>query len=215
MAVQSPAQPGFLTTILHINNLHCSSCLSCIQAVLGALRPEPLSIAADYITHELTVIHSPKQSGAEISRALEDAAFEVRNVQTSDQYGQIVFERDGRGSTESQAQTLNQPVPAVPSSPARSSQSPGINEELNEKHMEYCYTCQSLNEKETCNDFVVSIHEPQSFTASLSIRSMTCAACILSITEGVQQLECLKDVSVSLLTNSATIVFNGPKTTLT
>ncbi|OXV05776.1 hypothetical protein Egran_06456 [Elaphomyces granulatus] len=40
---------------------------------------------------------------------------------------------------------------------------------------------------------------------------MTCAACILSINEGVQELEFLEDVSVSLLTNSASVTFVGPK----
>ncbi|KAJ4330988.1 hypothetical protein N0V87_009522 [Didymella glomerata] len=40
---------------------------------------------------------------------------------------------------------------------------------------------------------------------------MTCAACILSINEGVQELKFLEDVSVSLLTNSATVTFAGPK----
>ena len=57
----------------------------------------------------------------------------------------------------------------------------------------------------------MAIPEVQKFTATLSIAGMTCAACILSIDEGVQELEFLEDVSVSLLTNSATVTFAGPK----
>lgn len=60
-------------------------------------------------------------------------------------------------------------------------------------------------------DFVLAIPEVQKFTATFSIAGMTCAACILSINEGVQDLQFLEDVSVSLLTNSATVTFVGPK----
>jgi Cu+-exporting ATPase len=62
-------------------------------------------------------------------------------------------------------------------------------------------------------DSVLAISEPkaQKFTATLSITGMTCAACILAIKEGVQELSSLEHVSVSLITNSATIVFAGPK----
>ena len=74
--------------------------------------------------------------------------------------------------------------------------------------MEHCVTCRGLNEKEKISkDFIVSIPEPKHFTATLSIAGMICAACILSITEGVQQLEFLEDISVSLLTNSAIVRF--------
>jgi heavy metal translocating P-type ATPase len=60
-------------------------------------------------------------------------------------------------------------------------------------------------------DVVLDIPDGQKFSASLSIAGMTCAACILSINEGVQDLSFLEDVSVSLLTNSATVVFAGLK----
>ena len=60
-------------------------------------------------------------------------------------------------------------------------------------------------------DVIVTVPEVQKFLAALSITGMTCAACILSINEGVQELQFLEDVSVSLLTNSATVTFAGPK----
>src|SRR5258708_16740087 len=78
--------------------------------------------------------------------------------------------------------------------------------------MEHCVACQKSNEKvELSEDVIVTIPEAQKFTASLSITGMTCAACILSINEGVQELKFLEDVSVSLLTNSATITFASSK----
>jgi Cu+-exporting ATPase len=67
-------------------------------------------------------------------------------------------------------------------------------------------------EKKVSEDVVLTIPDAQIFKATLSIQGMTCAACILSINEGVEDIPCLQDVSVSLLTNSATVVFAGPKT---
>ena len=59
------------------------------------------------------------------------------------------------------------------------------NHQRSEKHMEHCVACQKSNEKvEMSKDFIVSIPEAQKFTATLSIAGMTCAACILSISEG-------------------------------
>jgi Cu+-exporting ATPase len=58
---------------------------------------------------------------------------------------------------------------------------------------------------------IVALPEAQKFTATLSIAGMTCAACILAIDEGARQLPFLEDVSVSLLTNSAIVVFTGQK----
>ena len=60
-------------------------------------------------------------------------------------------------------------------------------------------------------DVITTIPDAHKFTAALSIAGMTCAACILSINKGVQELKFLEDVSVSLLTNSATVTFVGPK----
>ncbi|KAJ5551010.1 hypothetical protein N7461_005708 [Penicillium sp. DV-2018c] len=49
------------------------------------------------------------------------------------------------------------------------------------------------------------------FTAHISIGGMTCASCANSITGQIQQLESVKDITVNLLTNSATVVFVGPR----
>jgi heavy metal translocating P-type ATPase len=60
-------------------------------------------------------------------------------------------------------------------------------------------------------DVVVTIPEAHKFAATLSISGMTCAACILSIKEGVEGLKFLEDINVSLLTHSASVAFAGPK----
>lgn len=49
------------------------------------------------------------------------------------------------------------------------------------------------------------------YNAQISIGGMTCASCVNSITAAVQDLDFVKDVTVNLLTNSATLVFTGPR----
>lgn len=52
------------------------------------------------------------------------------------------------------------------------------------------------------------------FNARISIGGMSCAACVNSITSAIQELECVKDVTVNLLTNSATLIYFGPRENL-
>lgn len=189
-----------VTTTILINNIHCASCLSYIQEVLSTLQPAPLSISANYVSHEVTIVHSPKHSANDIFRALSVAAFEVQSVRTEDEFGHIIYEQD---IGQAQQEWLEQ---------AAQSLLGDANGHPNEKHIEHCVACQKSNEKvEISGDVVVTIPEVRKFTATLSIAGMTCAACILSINEGVQELQFLEDVSVSLLTNSATVTFAGPK----
>lgn len=83
-----------VTTTLLINNIHCASCLSYIQEVLSTLKPAPLSITANYVSHEVVIIHFAEQSANNISQALSDAAFEVQSVRTEDGFGCIIYEQD-------------------------------------------------------------------------------------------------------------------------
>lgn len=206
---------GQVTTTLLINNIHCASCLSYIQEVLSAL--PPLSITANYVSHEVVVIHFPEHSANDISRALSDAAFEVQSVRTEDEFGHIIYEREEVHAheewLEQAAQTLSKQASTL--SWHQTTAHPRLASDANhrpEKHMAHCVTCQKSNEKvEISGDVIVTIPEVQNFTATLSIDGMTCAACILTINEGVQELKFLEDISVSLLTNSATVTFAGPK----
>ena len=139
-------------------------------------------------------------------------------MRTKDEFGLIIDDRDEVPAhpewLEHAAQTLNNQASTL--SWRQTTAHPGFigstNHQPNEKHIEHCVSCQKSNGKvEISEDFVVAIPKVQKFTGTLSIAGMTCAACILSINEGVQELQFLEDVSVSLLTNSATVTFVGPK----
>jgi len=63
-----------------------------------------------------------------------------------------------------------------------------------------------------------SLSEPQQmgeeFNARISIGGMSCASCVSTVTNEVKQLNFVKDVVVNLLTNSATLVYTGPKSNI-
>ncbi|RWQ93547.1 E1-E2 ATPase-domain-containing protein [Paecilomyces variotii] len=82
----------------------------------------------------------------------------------------------------------------------------------------FCHQSLSSCEKET-EDLLSPVETSTShlteaaeeYEARLSIGGMTCASCSNAVTSEVQQLDCVKSVTVNLLTNSATLAFTGPK----
>ncbi|KAE8556885.1 hypothetical protein EYB25_001591 [Talaromyces marneffei] len=52
---------------------------------------------------------------------------------------------------------------------------------------------------------------PDVFHARIAISGMTCGACANSVTETIQQLDFVKEASVTLLTNSAAVTYTGPR----
>ncbi|KAJ6166860.1 hypothetical protein N7470_002307 [Penicillium chermesinum] len=49
------------------------------------------------------------------------------------------------------------------------------------------------------------------FSARVSIGGMSCAACVNSVTAAIREIECVKEATVNLLTNSATLTYSGPR----
>uniref|UniRef100_A0A9P3BHE0 HMA domain-containing protein n=1 Tax=Aspergillus pseudoviridinutans TaxID=1517512 RepID=A0A9P3BHE0_9EURO len=53
--------------------------------------------------------------------------------------------------------------------------------------------------------------DDKEFNARISIGGMSCASCVNTITKEVQQLDFVREVTVNLLTNSATLLYTGPQ----
>ncbi|OJJ44290.1 hypothetical protein ASPZODRAFT_144862 [Penicilliopsis zonata CBS 506.65] len=53
--------------------------------------------------------------------------------------------------------------------------------------------------------------QPDEFIARVSIGGMSCASCANSITNEIKQMDFVKDITVTLLTNSATVTYTGPR----
>lgn len=97
-----------------------------------------------------------------------------------------------------------------PNSPSSSSfvdPSSGKNKDLVVEYKECNITEEKMNnEKLTVID---SIPENNTFKAEFSIVGMTCSACSSCITKAVEDLPFVRSIDVSLLTNSAMVVFEG------
>ncbi|KAK2742354.1 hypothetical protein FQN55_007888 [Onygenales sp. PD_40] len=51
----------------------------------------------------------------------------------------------------------------------------------------------------------------EEYDAYISVSGMTCAACVGTVTNAIQQLEFVKSANVALLTHSASVTFRGPR----
>lgn len=71
-------------------------------------------------------------------------------------------------------------------------------------------TIDAPDEKAIVGDHVVDIDPDQStHKATLSIGGMTCASCTAAITNGIRELPFVDTINVTLMTNSAQVIFKG------
>ncbi|KAH8424093.1 putative copper resistance-associated P-type ATPase [Aspergillus melleus] len=86
------------------------------------------------------------------------------------------------------------------------------------RHIANCDACRKEELKRgsvisSCVSKVASFQavEASRFKARVSIGGMSCASCVNTITNELNQLDFVEDVVVNLLTNSATLVYHGPQ----
>lgn len=218
--------PGeIVTTSVMLSNLHCSSCVTYIHEVLSTLQPKPISILPSLVSSWVTVEHNQDLDRREICRALEDAGFEVCGVTPDDSVGMAHSEVQCRvGYLD---RFLDKYGPEM-SKNERISQRPS-------RHLENCELCRlehsgeydphdyhssktspvqhpraMEDQKEPAPLVVIDSNEPQGlWRASLAIGGMTCAACVVTITEELEKKDWVKKVTVNLISNSATVDFCG------
>ena len=79
--VRSAPAPGAhsqnCTTAFLLSNLHCASCVSNIEE---ALFPKPSSVDSSIVSQTVTVCHHPSLPESTLSKALDDAGFEIYDV---------------------------------------------------------------------------------------------------------------------------------------
>lgn len=86
------------TTTFLLSNLHCASCVSHIEEVLFRLVPKPSSVDTSIVSHTVTVRHHLSLPELTLSKALDDAGFEICNV---DRDAEIGFNTDNGTPNES------------------------------------------------------------------------------------------------------------------
>lgn len=208
--MQSPqlrnAEDATVLSIFFISNVHCTSCVAFINEILSefsGVRDVDVSI----LTSQVCVTHTRETAPVSLATALIQAAFEVHHVTTKDGSGLTVSELDTTSSLPRDSMLFTTQQDAHSNAPQ-------------DRHLANCDACRKEALK-TGSVSSSSVSEAASsepvegsarFRARISIGGMSCASCTNTITNELNQLDFVEDVVVNLLTNSATVVYNGPQT---
>jgi heavy metal translocating P-type ATPase len=202
------------------------------------------SISVSILTHEVRVLHSLDSNPADLASALIRAAFEVHHVTTYDHDGTVISDLDmtsesGRlsalhspasaSASENRRHILNcdacrkEELERQTAAAADTSKEAAATPTTNGK-AQISSDVESLAPRKSLGDgsgsTIVSdtqqVPPPgdKEFNARISIGGMTCASCVNTVTKEVQQLDFVREATVNLLTNSATLLYTGPQSNI-
>ncbi|KAL4945445.1 hypothetical protein BDV06DRAFT_31155 [Aspergillus oleicola] len=206
-----------------VSNVHCSSCVAYINQVLSKV-PEVSKSGIDVsiFTHEVHVVHSRRTDPLYLAKILTNAAFEVHHVTTRTPTGAIVSDHDTdtrsprdsillatgqslvAGRREKQKHLANCDV-------CRKEEVERKVEAVDEKSQHLLSAQGPVPESETVLTIDEKPEQSDKFHAQISIGGMSCASCSNSIENEISQLEFVDEITVTLLSNSATVTFQGPR----
>ncbi|KKK24968.1 hypothetical protein ARAM_003297 [Aspergillus rambellii] len=200
-----------------VSNVHCSSCVAFITHVLSEI-PGLSDIEVSIFTHEVHVVHTQETDPISIARILIQAAFEVHHVTTTDATGVVVSDCDTEIVFHG----------AFPDTSPRHSRT---------RHLANCDACRKEEQQQSPAGLHVDLPVPPpapqksflsprgsesgahelmppknvetQFKAHLSIAGMSCASCVNSITDAVKELDFVDEITVTLLSNSASVVYHS------
>ncbi|KAI9043684.1 putative copper resistance-associated P-type ATPase [Aspergillus affinis] len=210
--MQSPSKNAVIATaqdtttlksIFFVSNIHCSSCVTYITEIFSEITGVR-SVDVSILTPQVCVVHTTETTPLNLATALIQAAFEVHHVTTEDERGVMVSDLDTTSSL---------PRNIMLFTAQQDSHSKGAPQD---RHIANCDACRKEELKSdsvtvSCVSKAASSQsvEASKFKARLSIGGMSCASCVNTITNELIQLDFVEDVVVNLLTNSATVVYNG------
>ncbi|KAI9783559.1 MAG: hypothetical protein M1839_003729 [Geoglossum umbratile] len=167
-------QERFLKTTVLVNNLHCASCVSHVQTIVGGLYPAPLHISANILTLEVIVRHTADLHVQSIYRELHNAGFELRSLITEEEENSVVQEpasrsrlshtrdtsrsslsaptrilelefgdagQDGWLEKATECLSMGTGVPSHRDSPPRPYGTGAVDRQKQRKHIENCHVC--------------------------------------------------------------------------
>ncbi|RAH63819.1 putative copper resistance-associated P-type ATPase [Aspergillus aculeatinus CBS 121060] len=179
-----------------VSNIHCASCVAYIDEVLSGIAGV-IKVDVSVLTHEVRVMHTAGVEPPDLAKALIDASFDVHHATSYEPKGSVVADFDTTAWLPRDsifAGASQQP----PGGAHAATLAPG------NRHIENCDACRQEELERLASP-------EEKFNARVSIGGMSCASCANSITNEVKQLDFVQDITVNLLTNSATIVFSGPR----
>ncbi|PGH04962.1 hypothetical protein AJ79_06919 [Helicocarpus griseus UAMH5409] len=246
----TPATSNPITTVLLVNNIHCTSCVAYAREVLFHI-PHVYSVDVSILAHEVYVRHGPQVLYTDLVKTLVDAAFEVCHAKSQDESGRNISDIDVSWST---SPWLDRGVWRSSGSHASASNA----RSRTTVHIENCDACRveeqekvhggkkgspGLGQSSRCKgamekpllddglfkeqgQFVHELSSEQSsasdvekghlpaeeeYDAYISVSGMSCASCVGTLTNAIEQLDFVKSVNVTLLTHSATLTILGPR----
>ncbi|OCT49135.1 putative copper resistance-associated P-type ATPase [Cladophialophora carrionii] len=224
------------TTTFLVSNIHCPSCVSYVQDILRGVSGIQ-SVHVSLIDHLIRVRHADDSTRDLIISELIKAASEVEHVTTVDPNGVQSHEFDvsqrplsSRASRSTWLTTRAQRkhienCNACQRENGRKSRAKGGWSSLARK----CRSSPSrkpptneatavsndtlVDEKPALIDIDGSTNESVGprYAATVSIGGMTCASCTSTITKALHNLSFVETAQVSLMTNTARVVYSGPK----
>lgn len=213
-----------VTTSFLLSNLHCPSCVAHIQGTLFSLDPRPASVSPSLVSSWVTVAHDRSLSKQDMQDALESAGFDVCST-TPDPSGKphlgldseigyldrfldrLKPDKDINGKAEQSSRHLDNCESCrlqAGGKEVSGSKPPPLVENGGEEAISVV-----MDEKAPPLVVVDSGESQDTWRASLAIGGMTCAACVVTITEELEKKDWIRKVAVNLITNSATVDFIG------
>ncbi|KAH9077123.1 heavy metal translocatin [Lactarius deliciosus] len=194
----SVCSPNEVTTTVFLSNLHCGSCVRTIEEALQVLVPSPYFIHVSILSQRVIVRHASSLLSSFIKEAIEDSGFDV-------------------------ADSTAPAGPGPSSDPSNSSLRPW----RTKKHLEQCQACKNTLETAGVTAPLERCRPPRDAVGNrgtnhpdnvphhleLSVGGMTCATCRAAVTAALSGLSGVRDVSVSLLGNSAAVTLDNKNVT--
>jgi Cu+-exporting ATPase len=207
----APDQLGMITTIF-ISNLHCSrcvksrhllsscvlsgpSCVATVEEALSSLRPPPYSVQTSIVSQAITIQHPPELPYSYIKAHIEDAGFDVA-TQPIPSGSRPPFYRSLTGNARAQRHLMHC---SLCQQELRTDVGSGYPTDAN---ISPCHDMDTENRPFAISALAI-------YTITLSVGGMTCASCSGGITNALNDLPFVRDCSVSLLSNSATVTVDG------
>lgn len=183
--------------------------------------------------HRGSALFSPRVSYSSLSSNIKDRlqnSREKRHIANCDACKKEEALELSRNSTQTEIGTLNEKSPRVPpwreteddkharrtekleqtpTSPIAHTPSSAATSETRVERSTGFPISIPLDIKETSQSPPADTSEE--FAARISISGMSCASCVNSITGAIQELDCVKEITVNLLTNSAALIYTGPR----
>ncbi|KAK9240244.1 hypothetical protein V1525DRAFT_370438 [Lipomyces kononenkoae] len=183
-----------LSDVVHVRNIHCTSCVKTISSILSSLSPPPVKVETSITDKTVRITHSEDLTSTAIRSALKHGGFEpvssAEDVNKTDK-------------SLGQASFSSKPFPFRLVT----------NWYRRRHHRQYCDACQSDDElfhKKRKTDAVAmttvsteDVDQATEYRALFSVGGMSCASCSNAITEAAKEIHGVLEIRVDLLGQSA------------